>query len=289
MTGMDALQWDDVRYFLALSREGSLSATARTLKVEHSTVARRVSSLEQTLKVKLFDRLARGWVLTAEGEELAKQAALLEEEMLALWRAALGNTTLSGTVRLSAPPILLNDFLVPRLQCFREKYPDIDLELIGETRGADLMRGEADIALRMIEPTSPQLVARLLCDVSYNLYATPDWLQPADAEQVFIGFDEGSRHWQKIWLDNHVGRRRHALRTNDMRAMYHAALAGMGLALLPRFLADADPRLVVVPSLPEPLTCPLYLVMHSDVRRAPRIRATADFLIELFQSAAQTF
>lgn len=284
---MDTLQWDDVRYFLALSREGTLSATARALNVEHSTVARRVSNLESTLKVKLFDRLSRGWVLTAEGESLARQAALLEEDMLCLWRAALGNSTLSGTVRLSAPPILMQELLVPRIKGFHEKYPDINLELIGETRGADLMRGEAEIAVRMVEPTNPQLVARLLCDVTYNLYATSAWaLQPRD-EWVFIGFDDSCRHWQKTWLEQQVGRQRYALRTNDLRAMYQAARAGLGVALLPRFLAGCDSQLVVMPMLEEPLRCPLYLAMHADVWRAPRVRATAEFLIELFQAEAQ--
>lgn len=286
---MKTLQWDDVRYFLTLSREGSLSASARVLKVEHSTVARRVSNLEKTLRVKLFDRLARGWILTKEGVELSRQAESLETEMLALWRTALTNTTLSGKVRVSAPPILMSDFLVPRIQCFQEKYPDIELELIGETRGADLTRGEADIALRMVEPNSPQLVARLLCNVSYNLYAIPAWLERPRSEHAFIGFDQASSHWQKTWLENHAGHRQYALRSNDIRAMYHAALSGIGLALLPRFMVAGESQLAVVPMLEIPPVCPLYLVMHTDVRRAPRIRATADFLIDLIQSQAHNF
>lgn len=286
---MNTLQWDDVRYFLTLSREGSLSASARMLKVEHSTVARRVGNLEKALGVKLFDRLARGWVLTREGEELSRKAELLEMEMLSLWRAASTNATLSGTVRVSAPPILMSDFLVPRLPYFQEKYPDIELELIGETRGADLTRGEADIALRMVEPGSPQLVARLLCNVSYNVYAIPAWLERPESERTFIGFDESSSLWQKTWLENHAGRRRYALRTNDMRGMYHAALSGIGLALLPRFMVAEDSRLVAIPMPETPPVCPLYLVMHADVRRAPRIRATADFLIDLVQSQAHNF
>jgi DNA-binding transcriptional LysR family regulator len=283
---MDSVQWDNVRYFLALSRQGSLSATARALKVEHSTVARRVSSLEESLSIKLFDRLARGWVLTAEGQELAKQATLLEEEMLSLWRAAMGNSSLAGTVRLSAPPLLLNEFLVPRLNEFARKFAEIDLVLIGETRGADLARGEADIALRMVAPTNSQLVTRRLGDVAYNLYAVRRWHEVDESEQAFIGFDDGTQSAQKAWLDNHVGERRFSLRTNDMRAMYHAAAGGLGIAFLPQFLAGTDPRLEPMPGPATPFTCPLFLVMHGDMRRAPRIRATADFLVELFQEAS---
>lgn len=288
-TPMNTLQWDDVRYFLTLSREGSLSASARVLKVEHSTVARHVGNLEKTLRVKLFDRLARGWVLTKEGAELSKQAELLEQEMHSLWRAALTSTTLSGKVRVSAPPILMSDFLVPRLPAFQEKYPDIELEVIGETRGVDLTRGEADIALRMVEPGSPQLVARLLCNVSYGVYATPAWLERPQSERSFIGLDQDSPCRQKAWLENQADRPRYALRTNDIHAMCHAAVSGIGLALLPRFMVAEETRLVAVPMQETPPPCPLYLVMHADVRRAPRIRATADFLIDLIQSHAHHF
>lgn len=283
---MDSLQWDNIRYFLALSRQGSLSATARALKVDHSTVARRVSNLEKLLRIKLFTRLARGWVLTAEGQALAKQAELLEEEMLSLWRVAMGNSSLSGTVRLSAPPLLLNEFLVPRLNEFARRYADIDLVLIGETRGADLARAEADIALRMIQPTNSQLVMRRLGDVAYNLYAVRRWHDVDEPEQAFIGFDEATHNAQKAWLDNYVGERRYALRTNDMRAMYHAAAGGLGIALLPQFLVGTDSRLESMAGLATPFSCPLFLVMHADVRRTPRVRATADFLAELFQEAS---
>ena len=286
---MDDLQWDDVRYFLTLSREGSLSASARLLKVEHSTVARHVDSLEKTLRIKLFDRLARGWVLTQDGVELFKRAELLEVDMRSLWRAAMANTTLSGTVRLSAPPILMSDFLVPRLTSFHGKYPDIELELIGETRGADLARGEVDIALRMVEPSGPELVARLLCKVSYNLYGIPAWLETPESDRTYIGLDHGSGSWQKNWLESFAGQDRFALRTNDMRAMYHATLSGIGLSLLPRFMVAQDSRLVPIPTPKTPPVCPLYLMMHADVRKAPRIRATADFLIDLVQSQAHHF
>jgi DNA-binding transcriptional LysR family regulator len=281
---MEMMQWDDVRYFLALSRQGTLSGAARALKVEHSTVARRVTNLEQVLKVKLFDRLARGWVLTVEGQELVKKAELLEEEMMALWRAALGSAALAGPVRLSAPPILLTDFLVPRLVPLLRRYPEIELETIGEMRGADLARGEVDIAMRMVEPTSPQLVVRRLGDVSYALFASEVWHTLAEAELAFIGFDERSRHSQHAWLRRQVGVRRYALRTNDLRAMYHAAQSGLGIALLPRFLVRPADGLRALPIESDALTCPIYLVMHADVRRSPRVRAVADFLVELFQS-----
>ena len=115
---MKTMQWDDIRYFLALARQGSLSATARLLAIEHSTVARRVSSLEEALGLKLFDRLPRGWTLTSEGQALYERACLLEEDMQALQRTALGQSALAGRVRVSAPPLLLNYFVLPHLDEF---------------------------------------------------------------------------------------------------------------------------------------------------------------------------
>lgn len=281
------MQWDDVRYFLALARQGSLSATARWLEIEHSTVARRVSSLERALGLKLFDRLARGWTLTAEGQMLYEPACLLEENMQALQRTAQGHSALTGRVRISLPPQLLSYFVLPHLDEFHVRYPQIELELIGERRGSNLGRGEADIALRMSEPREPDLVARTLGQVSYGLYGTAACGALSDPEQTFIGFDDSMPQLpQKLWLDSHVGARRYALRTNDMTTMSQAAAQGWGIAMLPRFLAATDRRLKLLPTGITPPSLPVYLVMHADVRRAPRVRSTADYLIEMFNQHA---
>ena len=110
---MTLIQWDDVPYFITLARQGSLSATARLLGVEHSTVARRVDNLERSLKLKLFNRFARGWTLTPEGEKLLEQAHALEEEMMAFQRAAIEYSPFEGKVEISAPLTLVSLFLIP--------------------------------------------------------------------------------------------------------------------------------------------------------------------------------
>lgn len=281
------MQWDDVRYFLALARQGSLSATARLLAIEHSTVARRVTNLEQALGLKLFDRLPRGWTLTTEGQTLYEHACLLETEMQSLQRTALGQASLAGRVRVTAPPLLLNYFLLPHLDKFHAKYPQIELELIGEMRSAHLGRGEADIALRLSEPREPDLVARKLGQITYGLYGTPTLCAEPASERTFVGFDESMPELPlKLWLDAHVGTRPYVLRTNDMLTMCQTAAQGWGIALLPRFLAAKDQRLALLPEATTP-SLALYLVMHADVRRAPRVRSTADCLIEIFDKHAR--
>lgn len=282
------MQWDDVRYFLALARHGSLSATSRALDVEHSTVSRRVGNLESELQVKLFDRLPRGWTLTPEGRELHQRARLIEDEALAFQRVALGASALSGTVRISAPPILISHFILAGADAIRTRYPGIVLELVGERREANLVRGEADIAIRLGRPEDSELVVRALGNVSYGLYGAPEMVDRAESAQTFIGFDNSMPDLpQKLWLDDYVGERGYCLRSNDMMTMMQAAKSGWGIALLPRFLAQTAPELVEATGGVKPPDRPIFLLLHADVRRSQRVRAVADALVELFKGRAR--
>lgn len=276
------LQWDDVRHFLALARLGSLSAAARKLGVEHSTVARRVEALEQALAVRLFDRLPRGWALTPEGETLAHQARKLEDEALAFARVALGVSSLQGTVRLSAPPGMAAHFLVPRLAARRQDWPGIELEVMGETREVNLARGEADLALRLSRPSAPGLVTRPLGAMGYGMYAAPRYAERAPEQWEFLGYDDSLRlvpHQQ--WLEGVAAGRRFILRSNDMTALWQAARAGLGIAALPHFIGRVDAGLVALPAPTRPAPRQIWLVMHPDVRRSPRVRVVADVVAAL--------
>lgn len=280
------LQWDDVRYFLELARLGSLSAAARKLDVEHSTVARRVEALEQTLGMRLFDRLPKGWSLTAEGESLVDQAQRLDHEAQAFSRVALGVSSLQGTVRVSAPPVMAGHFLVPQLAARRARWRNIDLEVMGESRDANLARGEADLAIRMSRPTAPGLVARSLGDMGYGLYAAPGYALGAAAEWEFLGYDDSFVQVpQQQWLTKIAAGRRFVFRSNDLSALLNAARAGLGITVLPHFLAANDPDLVVSTDPACPITRQIWLVMHPDVRRSPRVRLIADLLAEVVEQS----
>lgn len=281
------MQWDDIRYFLALARQGSLSGGARVLNVEHSTMSRRVGQLEATLGLRLFDRLPRGWQLTQEGENLLPQALALEAGMLSLQRSAHAQHALSGQVRLSAPPQMLNHVLLPLLHAFRQQYPEIELVLLGEQRRARLTQGEADLALRVDVPDSADLIARPLCQLGYGLYGRSDWLN-CSSERAYLGFDDSRAGMSlKLWLDAHASGQRFALRSNDLETLYQAARQGLGIALLPHFLAKRAPELVQLESSAPP-DKPLHMMMHPDVRRAPRVRALADYLITTLPAALTT-
>lgn len=280
------LQWDDIRYFLELARTGSLSGAARRLQVEHSTVARRVDSLEQSLGLKLFDRLPKAWTLTAEGETLVAQAGRLDDEAQAFSRVALGVSTLQGTVRVSAPPVMAGHFLVPRLAAMHDRWQSIQFEMIGESRETNLSRGEADLAIRMSRPTAPGLTARSIGDMGYGLYAAHGYTQRPSNAWEFLGYDDSLVQVpQQRWLNQVAGHRRFVFRSNDLTALLNAARVGLGIAVLPHFLAAGDEALSMISDPVCPTVRQIWLVMHPDVKRSPRVRLMADLLVEVIGEA----
>lgn len=284
--GAGPLVWDDIRYFLALAGSGSLSGASRQLAVEHSTVSRRVGQLEKTLGVRLFDRLARGWTLTEEGRDLLLRAETVEQEVLTFRRAALGVDPLQGTVRISAPPLFLNHYVLPTLRSLRGEHPNLSLELIGERREADLVRAEADIALRLGQPVEPDLVMQSLGNISYGLYGVEALAGLAAQNRIFVSFDDSLPSLpQKQWLDEEAAGCRAVLRTNDLATMYQAALEGFGIALLPDFLGGQNTKLKKLSASQPDLSRPLFLVMHPDVRRSQRVRLVAGRLTKALRSA----
>jgi DNA-binding transcriptional LysR family regulator len=284
---MNQPDWDDLRYFLALHDAGTLSAAARAAGVEHTTVARRIDALEAALAVKLFDRFPKGWSLTAAGKALVPHARKMEDSLHGLMRAATGAAELRGKVRVSAPPALAAYMLAPRLKPAVQRLPGIELDLRGEAREMDLMRREADIAIRYKRPEAPGLATRLLATVGYQLYASAAYLasRPED-EWEFIGYDELLQDTpQHLWLEKIRGGRRYCLRSNDLGALFQAAVAGCGVAVLPQYFFDIQRGGLVAIETPAcPVRRKLWIVMHEDVRRAAPVRAVADEIIALFTS-----
>ena len=285
---MSQPDWDDLRYFLALHDAGSLSGAARAAGVEHTTVARRIDALEAALAVRLFDRFPKGWSLTAAGRELVPHARKMEDGLHDLLRAASGTATLSGTVCVSAPPALAAYMLAPRLKPALKWLSGIELDVRGEARQTDLTRRESDIALRFQRPTAPGMAVKLLATVGYQLYASAAYLKNHKPQQwEFLGYDALLQDTpQHQWLDKIRGQRRYCLRSNDLGALFQAAVAGCGVAVLPPLFFDmARSGLVAIEAPACPVKRKLWIVMHEDVRRSPPVRAVADEIIALFTYA----
>lgn len=284
------MNWDDVRIFVALVRAESLSLAARQLQVEHSTVARRIDSLEKALGLRLFDRLPRGWRLTSEGEQLFARAEQMEEKAHAFLREAADGAELTGAVRLSALPTFSSVFLVPQLAAKHDKWSTITLEVVGETRVASLSRREADLAIRIGRPHDPGLATRPLGALSYGLFAHRAYLDRCRAENWrFIGYDESLRHApEQLWLDRIAKDRAFSFRSNNLSSLYEAARRGLGVAALPHFLAAENPELAEVAADPPMEPREIWLVIHPDVRRSPRVRLIADIVTDIVMSSAST-
>lgn len=277
--------WDDIRFFLELGRQRSLSAAARRLKVDHSTVARRIGALEQQLNLKLFDRLPRGYALTEQGERLLTTAERMEAEMLALQRQASGAVALQGSVRITAPPLLASHFLAPRFVSLRKLHPDIQIDLCGDAHMVDLNRREADIALRMMKPGGHGLIARHIGAIGHGLYGARSYLNSTKPRDwSYIGYNDSFGHIDLHgWLRAQAKGRPLAFLANDMASLYQAARAGMGIAVLPHYIGTSDPLLRRVPSETSAADREMWIVVHPDLRQAPRIRAVMDYLIGLFE------
>jgi DNA-binding transcriptional LysR family regulator len=283
--------WDDLRHFLAVHREGNLSAAARALKVDQTTVGRRIAALEAALGARLFERTAGGFTLSEAGEAVLAQARRMEEAASAARQSVWGaEARVRGPVRLTTPEALGSRFVAPRLPALVERYPELELELLTDARVLDLGRGEADLALRMVEPTQGHLVGRRLGTVRSGLYASARYLEAHGAPPVEGGWSghrvilsgaPGADLPDERWVKGLASGARVALRTFSINAQVAAAAAGVGIAALPCYLADAVPELRrLLPG--QAVERDVWLALRKDLRRTARVRVVADFLADLF-------
>lgn len=277
------MNWDDLQVLAVLDREGSLAGAARALGVNHATVSRRISALEESLGQTLVRRLARSTPLTETGREIAAIARDMEQRaqrIERLSRAAQG--TLSGGVRLTAPPVLVSEIIIPALRELRADHPDLQIVLSANSHIASLDSGQADLAVRMVEPQGKQNIARRIGSVEFALYATPGVARLPSRQWRFIAFDETLAHVpQQRWLEAFAADRPLDLLTGDFHSQFAAARAGLGVALLPCVMAQPCKDLVRV-SDEHPEARPVWMVIHADLKHAPGVRAVADMLVAAF-------
>jgi DNA-binding transcriptional LysR family regulator len=286
------LDWEDLRFFTALARHGSLSATARALRVNHATVSRRISTLETALGVTLFDRCATGYVLSAEGKAVLRETRPMEEAALDVLRLQDRGGPVRSLVRLTTTRILADAFLVERLGDFHRLHPGIDIELLTGSREFSVARREADIALRFGALRDSALVSRTLATVRHAFYGTPAWQEriQAGGAPTLVGFDTESKvPTEAKWLAMAFPECRVSFRSNGWAAQAMAARAGFGIALLPCWLASTLSGLVPVSLGPEPPVGSLTMLVRPDLVESPRIRATADHLVSVFAAARAIF
>ena len=288
---MNSMDWSILRDFIAVAETGGLSQAARRLRVSQPTLSRRIAALEEQLKVQLFQRTPRGLLLTDAGENVLAGARRVEEEALAIERRAdAAQEGLSGTVRLSVTESIGALWLPTRLSAFHAKYPGVCVEVLVDNRAANLVRREADIAIRLFRPDQPDLIARHVGEMVMGLYGAKEYLTkhgtPTTVMQLknhfLVGFDEnmGARNKAVQRLERCFSPEKIVHRSSSFIGQLSATRAGIGLGVHDCVLADADATLTRV--LPEDFDhrMEIWLVTHADMRRSGRIRAVYDFLAD---------
>jgi DNA-binding transcriptional LysR family regulator len=286
------VDWDDLRFFLAVARHGTMSAAARALKVAQPTVGRRIGAFEERLGARLFVRSSVGWKLSPAGQGILAHAQEMEARALAAETVAAGRDVgLSGVVRVTASEWMVESVLGPRLGPLLARHPSLAIDLLAEPRHLNLSRREADIAVRPSRFPHLEVFQREAAVVRFGLYASDDYLvrhgMPDFATGspghllVAAGEQMGSSIVDVEWLPALVGKGRVAVRANGRMAMAGIAAAGMGLVCLPCFLGDATSGLRRLSTADPGPRRQLWLGVHRSARAIPRVRAAADFIVEV--------
>jgi DNA-binding transcriptional LysR family regulator len=285
------LDWNDLRYFIAVARDGSTLAAARSLQTSQTTVARRIAALEQALGIPLFEKRQAGYVLTPAGHELLGKARKVEISAEAFAEAASARTrNLAGVVRVTSEEIYALSLISPLLRDLHDAHPEIIVELDTASAIRDLGAGEADIALRSSSLEQPSgLVGRRLCIDDWTLYCSRDYAErhgrPTSARELkrhaIVG-GGGAKLWHhfQAWLKD--------LDLEDRVAMHHASSTGLltairsgfGVSVLPCIVGDADPDLIRCLPPKKGHGRVLWLFTHQRVRHEPRVRAVIDHLYD---------
>ena len=279
------MNWDDLRFVLALANEGSLAKTAKKLGVDHTTVGRRIDAAEASLGVRLFTRTTKGFVPTADAEPLLATIRSVESGVLELERGAHAqHAGPEGTVRVTAPETFGASYLAPRLALFGVEHPALAIELTLGGTILDLGRREADIAVRFFRSKHDDLVARRAGELAHGLYASVDYLARRPVKKAselrthrILTTHGGPRVVEAAWLERLTSGARPAFVCDLTVGLHAAARAGAGIAVLPRYLGDADETLAHVPMPDEPRDT-IWITVHRDLRRAPRVRVLLDHL-----------
>lgn len=286
--------WDNLRYFLAVAREGSLSGAARRLRVNHTTVLRRVAALEATVGAALFDRLPSGYVLTAAGDEMQRAALKVEEDVAAVARRLAGADPRAGGVLRAATLDILAQYVLPRhIAGFQRRHPGIAVELLVGEASLNLTRREADVAIRATSRPPEHLVGRRVSGMVFAVYAghgfaAKEGLPPVSqmdrlAEFAWAGLDESFDHTSmNKWLYSAVPSERVVWRSNSTSALAAAVAADIGLGLLPCCVADRMEGLRRAGPVFDNEGAGVWLLTHGDLRRQYRVRVFLDIMVEAF-------
>lgn len=285
---MQGFGWDDLRFFLAVAREGTLTGAARQLRTDHTTVGRRIRALEESLAAKLFDRHTTGYTLTPVGDALLQHAERMEAAAVSA-QAIIDeiNRPMSGIVRIGATDGFGTYFIAPRLGKLSNLHPGLEIQLLAMPRIFSLSRREADVAIGLAQPEEGRLYSRKLMDYELGVYASTGYL---DGNKTIRKVDDLRCHPFVSYIDDLIYAKeldyvprvdaaiRPTLKSSNPIAQLKAIASGYGLGVMPCFMADPEPTLRRVLADKVVLHNTFWLITHADMRRLSRVQSVADFI-----------
>lgn len=293
------MNWDDLKYFLAVAREGQILGASRKLDISQATLNRRISNLEQALGKKLFDRSTTGCVLLAPGQVLLEHAERVENEMIQTAAVLREDTqVLSGTVRIGAPDGFGVRFLAPRLHLLAEEHPQLQIQLVPMPRVFSLSQREADIAITIGRPKKGRLRIRKLTDYSLSLYASQDYLKrmgtPAQLSDLsqhrLVGYVEDLIFSSELEYNKQIfSSWRSNIEISGVIGQFEVVRAGAGIGVLHDFMAREDPTLIPVLPDESTLSRSYWMVWHESLKNSRRVQVVAEFLTQAVKASADTF
>ncbi|MGI9437285.1 MAG: LysR family transcriptional regulator [Geminicoccaceae bacterium] len=293
------MDWDGYRFLVAVANMGSLSAAARHLGTSQPTVGRRITDLESELKARLFQKSSDGYAPTSIGQAVIDRARSIEALVHDIERIAAGHDQrLSGKVTLSTTESLATFWLAAKLPLIRQRYPNVTVKLLTSTIKQDLMRGEADVALRIGDPGSPDLVGRKVGAFAFGLFGARSYLdqhgEPVDVSDLkkhdviepvgSIADFVQNRRWRELIADRPA-----AVSCDHTLGGLAAIRSGMGLFPLPLLAASYTPTIKRVLTEDFNVILDLWLLTHRDLRETARIRAVIDLVVEQVRGDRQLF
>ena len=279
------MNWEDLRVFLEVARMASCSKASRILKINQSTVGRRISALEEALEIPLFFKSSKGFILNGDG---AKVFQLAEEmERLALNIKQLGYGVANqpkGTVRVTTIEDLASWSIVPELPAFHKKWPGINIHILTSSRVLNLQRGEADIAIRLARPTEDGLYGKKLGSFGYGVYGTESYLESLGSERKIEDLEwitlenPGPNFPEKTWIEEKFPFAKTVLKCNQLKTQFAAVLAGLGVALLANPVAKRHAELKRLPIDTSGLRREIWIVIPDNLKHLNTIQIVVEFL-----------
>ena len=280
-----------MRLFLAVARTGSISGGAKQLGVQHSTVSRRLRSLEEKLGARLIERKKGGYELTAAGENIKQSAIRVEREMLGVDEALLGKDThLIGPLRVTAINNMASSVLMPMFARFSDEHPQVDLHIIVSNMDASLAQREADIAIRLTNSPTDTLIGKRMLTVASTIYGSREYLKKIkqqSTEPKWIGVNCCVFH--KTWTKQYCSHQSHNFYSDDTLLTLSAIKEGLGVSYLPCFLGDANPSLQRYCEPDAQHNLGLWILLHPDLKRTARVLAFRDYMTQSIQQKRDLF